>query len=395
MAPSGVLRGARASQRRPPGASPTVTKRDYYEILGVDRDADAEQLKRAYRQLALRYHPDRNPDDAEAEERFKEASEAYAILSDREKRSAYDRFGFAGVSAGAGGSPEDFADFGNLGDVLNELFGDFFGTRRSRRPGRGRRGADLRYRLEIELGDLLQGTEAQLKIPKMRVCDRCQGSGMRPGSQPTSCEACGGVGQLVFQQGFFRVSRPCDRCGGAGQVVRDPCAGCRGRGRVEGQQSLQVKIPAGIENGTRLRLAGEGEAGLAGGPPGDLYVDVSVRPHPFFERDGTDLQCRVPIPFVQAALGAQITVPTLEGKETLSIAAGTQSGDVVTLRSRGLPALGSPRRGDLQVEIITEIPVKLTARQRKLLEQFAAESGSEVSPAAVSFLDKLRDFLGS
>ena len=376
-----------------------MSKRDYYEVLSVDRRADAEQLKKAYRRLALQYHPDRNPDDPAAEEKFKEASEAYAVLSDPEKRAAYDRFGHAGVGAGAPGGGFDFGgDFGNLGDVLNDLFGDFFGSRggpgRSRR-GRGRRGADLRYQLEIDLQHVVTGHEAKIQIPKMRPCETCRGSGARPGTGPSACEVCRGSGQMMFQQGFFRISRPCDACGGAGEVIRERCSDCRGQGRLEGQQTLQVKIPPGVETGSRLRLPGEGEAGISGGPPGDLYVDIAVRPHPFFERDGADLICQVPLPFAQAALGAEIEVPTLEGKETLRIPEGTQSGEVFTLRGKGVLGLSSRLRGDLHVQIFVEVPRRLTGSQRELLERFAEETGTDVSPESHSFLEKLRNFLGS
>jgi len=374
-----------------------VAKRDYYEVLGVDRSADADALKKAYRALALKYHPDRNPDDPAAEDKFKEASEAYAVLSDPDKRRAYERLGFEGVGAGSGQPGFDFSDMGGFGDVLNDLFGDLFGTRgggaRPRR-GRGRRGADLRYTMEVDLPDLLAVKETTIQIPKMRPCETCDGSGARAGTRPESCTRCRGAGQLMFQQGFFRISRPCDACGGAGEVVKDRCTGCRGAGRVEGEQTLHVKIPAGIEHGTRLRLAAEGEAGLEGGPPGDLYVDVAVRPHPLFERDGGDLHCQVPIPFVQAALGAEIEVPTLDGKETLRVPEGTQSGKTFRLHGKGLPSLGSRTRGDQIVQIFVEVPTKLTDRQRDLLEQFAGDSGTEVSPVTKGFLDKLRDFLG-
>jgi molecular chaperone DnaJ len=372
-----------------------LSKRDYYEVLGVERSADAEQLKKAYRALALKYHPDRNPDDPAAEDRFKEASEAYAVLSDPERRRAYDRFGHEGVGAGAGFP--DFGDLGAFGDVLNDLFGDLFGTRgggsRSRR-GRGRRGADLRYQLDIELREVLEGKDARITIPKMRACGSCSGSGARAGTRPESCARCRGTGQLMFQQGFFRISRPCDACGGAGEVVRERCPSCRGAGRVESQQTLSVKIPAGVEHGTRLRLAGEGEAGIEGGPSGDLYVDVAVKPHPFFTRDGPDLHCQVPVRFVQAALGAEVEVPTLEGKVTLRIPEGTQSGKVLRLAGKGLPSLGGRARGDQLVQIFVEVPTRLTDRQRELLEQFAHESGAEVSPVTRGFLEKLRDFFG-
>lgn len=373
-----------------------MSKRDYYEVLGVARTANADELKKAYRALALEFHPDRNPDDPAAEERFKQASEAYAVLADPGKRRTYDRFGFEGV--GAGGAPGfgDFGDFGNIGDVLNDLFGDFFGTRRGAggQRGRGRRGADLRYQLEIDLAEVLSGKEASIDIPKMRPCGTCDGSGARPGSSAETCSRCRGAGQVMFQQGFFRISRPCDACGGAGELLRDRCSECRGAGRIEGQQALKVKIPPGIESGSRLRLAGEGEAGIAGGPPGDLYVDIALRPHPFFERDGMDLHCQVPVPFAQAALGAEIEVPTLEGRVTMRIPEGTQSGKVLQLRGHGLPGLTTRNRGDQLVEIFVEVPTKLTARQRELLEQFAEASGTDVSPVTKRFLEKLREFLG-
>lgn len=376
---------------------PALPKRDYYEVLGVARDASEAEFKKAYRKIALESHPDRNPGDAAAEDRFKEASEAYAVLSDPEKRRAYDRFGFAGVGAGGpGGAGPDFGDLGNFTDIFNDLFGDLFGQRAGggRRRGRGQRGADLRYNLEIALSDVLNGLESKIRIPKMRPCKVCEGSGLKPGTKPESCGRCRGTGQLMFQQGFFRISRPCDECGGAGEVARHRCTDCRGAGRVESSQTIAVTIPAGIEEGQRLRLAGEGEAGIAGGPPGDLYVVVSIRPHPFFERDGMDLLCEVPIPFAKAALGAEIEVPTLEGKVSLRVPEGTQSGTVMKLRAKGLPALRSSARGDQLVRIFVEVPTKITDRQRELLEQFAAESGHEVSPQHKSFLDKLRDLFG-
>ncbi|HZO10020.1 MAG TPA: molecular chaperone DnaJ, partial [Myxococcota bacterium] len=278
-----------------------MPKRDYYEILGVPRDADVEALKKAYRRLALQYHPDRNPDDPEAEERFKEASEAYAVLSDADKRRAFDRFGFEGVGAGGAGGFQDFGDLGNFTDLFNDLFGDLFGQRPGgRRRGRSQRGADLRYNLEIELRDVVTGLDAQVQIPKMRPCGTCQGSGARAGTRPEACSRCRGSGQVVLQQGFFRISRPCEVCGGVGEIVRERCTECRGAGRIEGMQSIKVKVPAGVDEGMRLRLAGEGEAGIAGGQPGDLYVVISLRPHPVFERQGSELVCQVPIPFTQA-----------------------------------------------------------------------------------------------
>ena len=301
---------------------------------------------------------------------------------------------------GAGGFHDfsDLAEFGNLGDVLNDLFGDFFGARGGmggQRRGRGHRGADLRYQLDIDLTDVLSGHEARVEIPKMRPCETCGGNGARPGTSPTPCNTCRGTGQRMFQQGFFRISRPCDACGGAGEVIAERCTTCRGQGRREGVQHLSVKVPAGVEDGTRLRLSGEGEAGIAGGRPGDLYVDVRVRPHPFFEREGPHLICEVPIPFVKATLGGEIEVPTLEGKETLRVPEGTQSGKTFVLRGQGVPSLRSRARGDLHVRILVEVPTRLTERQRELLEQFADATGTDVSPAAKGFLDKLRDVFGS
>ncbi len=377
-----------------------MAERDYYEVLGVPRNASEAGLKKAYRKLALEFHPDRNPGNPEAEETFKTVSEAYAVLSDAEKRAAYDRFGFKGLRGPGGAGAPDFGDIGGFTDLFNDLFGDVFGSGRSRgRRGRGQRGADLRYNLDVELKDILSGTEATIRIPKMRPCSECGGSGARPGTGPETCDRCHGSGQMIYQQGFFRVARPCDGCGGEGQVIRHRCGKCRGAGRVEGQQTIQVKVPAGVEDGARLRLTGEGEAGIAGGPPGDLYVVISVLAHPLFERDGTDLHCEVPLSFVQAALGSEIEVPTLEGRVKMQIPEGTQSGKLLRLRGKGLPPL-RPRsdpaqlarlRGDLYVRIFVEVPTKLNDRQRQLLGEFAAESGTELSPASKSFMEKLRD----
>ena len=368
-----------------------MAKRDYYEILGVDRNVGPDELKQAYRKIALRDHPDRNPGDAEAEERFKEASEAYAVLSDAEKRRAYDQFGFAGVGGAGGPGGFDFGDFGSFTDVFNDLFGDLFGARPGQRRGRGQRGADLRYNLEIELIQVLEGLESEIKIPKMRPCRTCEGSGARPGTSPETCDTCRGTGQRVLQQGFFRISRPCEACAGAGEIVRDRCGDCRGVGRIEGEQTISVRVPAGIDEGTRLRLTGEGEAGVAGGPPGDLYVVVSIKPHPLFEREGPDVHCQVPISVVQAALGDEVEIPTLEGVVTMRIPEGIQSGKALRLRGKGLPTLRTAARGDQIVHIFVETPTQLTERQRELLQEFAAEGGHEVSPVTKGFLDKLRD----
>ena len=376
-----------------PKAQAQVAKRDYYDVLGVPRDADEATLKKAYRKIALENHPDRNPGDEAAEDRFKEASEAYSALSDPDKRRAYDRFGFEAV--GAGGGPGGFTDFGDLGnftDLFNDLFGDLFGGPRGRRrAGRGQRGADLRYNLEIELSDVISGTEASIQIPKMRVCGTCSGSGARPGTRPERCSRCGGGGNVVLQQGFFRISRPCEVCAGTGEIIRERCSECRGAGRIGGQQSIRVKVPAGVEDGMRLRLSGEGEAGIAGGPPGDLFVVISVRPHPLFEREGQDLHCQVPISVVQAALGDEIDVPTLEGKVKLRVPEGSQTGKTLRLRGKGMPSLRSSARGDQLLHLFVEVPTRLSKRQRELLEEFAAESGDEVSPVTRGFLDKLRE----
>lgn len=379
-----------------------MSKRDYYDVLGVERGASETELKKAYRKLAMECHPDRHPDDPAAEERFKQVSEAYSVLSDAEKRARYDRFGHAGLGGPGGGPGADFGDLGNFGDLFNDLFGDIFGGgggRGGSRRGRGQRGADLRYNLEITLDDVVNGCEPRLKIPRMNRCSTCSGSGAAEGAKPSRCGRCEGTGQLVFQQGFFRVNRPCDACGGAGEVITNPCPTCRGAGRVEGQQTIQVKVPPGIEEGARLRVTGEGEAGIAGGPPGDLYVVMVLREHPLFRREGTDLHLEVPIPFVQAALGGEIDVPTLDGRVKLSIPEGTQSGRVLRLRGKGLPPL-QPRldpeqlkkmRGDLYVKVFVEVPTKLNSRQRELLEEFAAQSGHEVSPTTRGFVEKLRD----
>lgn len=368
-----------------------MAKRDFYEVLGVSRDASESELKKAYRAKAMADHPDRNPGDTAAEERFKESSEAYAILSDPEKRKAYDRFGHAGVGAGApGGGFQDFGDLGNVSDLFNDLFGDIFGGRGGQRRGRGQRGADLRYNLEIDFADVLSGVEPKIKIPKMRPCGACEGNGARPGTRPETCGRCRGTGQVVMQQGFFRISRPCDDCGGAGEIVRERCVECRGSGRIEGEQTITVRVPPGADDGTRLRLSGEGEAGVSGGPPGDLYVVISVRAAEKFERDGQDVHLAVPVSFPQAALGAEIEVETLEGSVNLTIPAGTQSGKVFRLRGKGFPSLRSAGRGDQLVHVYVEVPSRLTKRQRELLEELAEESGGLGSPSP-GFLDKIRN----
>lgn len=362
-------------------------KRDYYEILGVDRNAAPAELKRAYRKLAHEHHPDKNPDDPEAEARFKEASEAYAVLSDPEKRSTYDRFGHAGISGGQGGDPfAGFDPFSSFGDLFNEFFGgDLFGQRRG--GGNGRRGADLRYQLDVEFQDAAFGSETQIRIPRHEPCEECDGVG----GDVETCPRCNGMGQIQLQQGFFRIARPCDRCSGMGQSLKRACDACRGQGRTETVVDRTVKIPEGAFTGLTLRYRGEGEAGMRGGSTGDLNVVINVRPHPIFERDDLDVLCELPISMAQAALGCDVEVPTLRGVKSISIQPGTQSGDVVRLRGEGIPRLGGGPRGDQLVRIFVEVPARLTAEQRELLERFAEISGDDVAPRQRGFLDKLRD----
>jgi molecular chaperone DnaJ len=353
----------------------SVAKRDYYEVLGVDRQATDQQIKSAYRKLALKYHPDRNSGDKKAEEAFKEAAEAYAILADRDKRAAYDRFGHAGVSGAAGGAggfdPTIFADFSDifsgLGDVFG--FGDIFGQRRRR--GGPQRGADLRYDLEISFDESAAGTETTIQIPREETCETCSGSGAAAGTSPETCAQCRGTGQLRYQQGFLTVARPCPNCRGTGKTIAKPCQTCRGAGRVGRERKLTVKIPAGIATGQRLRLYGEGEHGSAGGPPGDLYVVVHVQEHPFFHREEDDLYCEMPISFPTLALGGDIKVPTLNGREELNIPAGTQPGARFKLRGKGMPHVGGRGHGDLHVIARVAVPKKLTREQRHLLEELA------------------------
>ena len=354
-----------------------MSKRDFYEVLGVGRTASEQEIKSAYRKLALKYHPDRNPGDHQAEERFKEAAEAYAVLADAQKRSLYDRFGHAGVSgvAGAGSAgfdPSVFVGFedilGGLGDIFG--FGDLFGG--GRRRGGPQRGADLRYDLEISFEEAARGTETTIQIPRAEACETCGGTGAAKGTGPTTCPMCHGRGQLRYQQGFFTVARTCGQCRGTGQVIATPCETCHGAGHVTKERKLTVKIPAGIATGQRLRLYGEGEHGSAGGPPGDLYVVVDVHPHEFFERDGNDLHCVVPVSFTTLALGGDISVPALlEGEESVTLPSGTQTGTTFRLRGKGMPDVSGRGRGDLLVAVHGTVPKKLTKEQRAALEQLA------------------------
>jgi molecular chaperone DnaJ len=374
-----------------------MAKRDYYEVLGVSRGANEAEIKSAYRKLAVRYHPDKNPGDAEAEEKFKEAAEAYSVLSVAEQRARYDRFGHAGVSSGAGAQANWGAQgFGGIEDILGDLFGfgDVFGGGRASggRRGAAQRGADLRYDLEMTLEEASEGMTAQLRIPRLEACEGCKGSGAAPGTQPESCPGCNGTGQVRYQQGFFSVARTCGQCSGAGRVIRTPCEQCRGAGRVEREKQIEVKIPAGVETGSRLRLAGEGEAGAQGGPAGDLYVVIHVKEHDVFERQGNNLYASVPVTFAQAALGSETTVQTLDGQESLKVPAGTQTGTVFRLKGHGMPVLGGRGRGDLFVSVTVVTPTTLTREQRKLLEQLAQIEEKDLSDKGL--MDKVRDIFG-
>ena len=371
-----------------------MAKRDYYETLGLQRGASAQDIKGAYRKLAMQYHPDRNPGDEAAEHRFKEINEAYEVLKDDQKRAAYDQFGHAAFEQGAGGGggrPGGF-DFGSFADVFDDLFGDLAGG--ARRRGANNRGADLRYNLTITLEDAFNGKKAQLRVPTSVACDACSGTGSEGGAAPVACPTCRGMGRVRAQQGFFTLERTCPNCQGAGSVIKDPCQKCQGSGRQQEEKSLAVNIPAGVEDGTRIRLAGEGEAGLRGAPPGDLYIFISVQPHRMFQRQGQDLYCEVPITFATAALGGEIDVPTIEGKRLkLSIPAGTQTGRQFRVRDKGMVELQGKRRGDMFVEVTVETPVHLTKRQQELLREFegAGDGGSTHHPASTGFFAKMKE----
>jgi len=381
-----------------------VSKRDYYEVLEVARDASDQDIKSAYRKLALKFHPDRNPGKPEAEEKFKEAAEAYAVLADADKRSAYDRFGHAGVSSAAGGGfdPTIFADFGDIFGGLRDIFGfgDFFGGGGGGgRRGGPQRGSDLRYDLEISFEESASGMETAVQIPRQESCEACNGTGAAPGTSPAVCPQCGGRGQIRYQQGFFTVAQTCRQCGGAGRVITKACTECRGHGHVAKQRKLTVRIPAGIANGQRLRLYGEGEGGQAGGPAGDLYVVVHVQEHSAFRREGDDLFCRVPVTFPIVALGGEIMVPTLAGPEKVTIPEGTQSGQVFRLRGKGMPSVSGRGRGDLHVVVDVGTPKKLSKEQRHLLEQLGKTmpieklkaSKREESDEDKSVFDRVKD----
>ncbi|WP_114416717.1 molecular chaperone DnaJ [Marinospirillum perlucidum] len=373
-----------------------MAKRDYYEILGVERDADEKAIKKAYRRLAMKYHPDRNSDDPESADKFKEATEAYEILADQEKRAAYDRFGHAGVDPQMGGGAGGFqGGAGNFSDIFGDMFGDIFGGGGGGgRGGRGgaQRGSDLRYQLDLDLEDAVRGTSVKIKVPTLEECDSCNGSGSEDGKAET-CGTCNGMGQVRMQQGFFAIQQTCPSCQGAGQVIKNPCKKCHGEGRVQNSKTLEVKIPAGVDTGDRIRLSGEGEAGRMGGPAGDLYVQVNVRPHPIFERDGANLYCEVPVSFVDATLGGELEVPTLDGRVKLKIPAETQTGKLFRLRGKGVkPVRGGPR-GDLLCRVVLETPVNLTESQKDLLREFHEGTKMEKhSPKKTNWFDGVKKF---
>ncbi len=374
----------------------SAKKMDYYEILGVSRDATESELKNAYRKLAHKYHPDKNPGDKEAEENFKKAAEAYAVLSDAEKRAQYDRFGHAGM----GNIGDDFAHGINIQDIFGDIFGDLFGGgggSGGRRRSQAERGSDLRYDLSIKFEEAAFGCEKDLTIKRLENCSTCNGSGAKPGTQKETCKSCKGTGEIRMQKGFFAIAQTCSTCGGQGARIKDPCTSCRGSGRQPVMHDIKVKVPAGIDEGMKLRYVGEGEGGVLGGPRGDLYVVVNIEPHPIFERDDTNVLCEVPISFVSAALGAKIDVPTLDGKVQMTIPAGTQSGSVFRLREKGIVRMrggNHNKRGDQLVTIKIEIPRKLTSRQKELLKEFADTSEAETHPENKGFFDKVRELFG-
>jgi len=371
-----------------------MSKRDFYEILSVDKGADAKEIKRAYRKLAMKYHPDRNPDDKEAEAKFKEATEAYEILSDEQKRAAYDQFGHAGVDGQAGGGAGGFGG-GNFSDIFGDVFGDIFGGGGGggRRRGGPQRGSDLKYNLELTLEQAVKGAEVKIKVPTLTECGTCNGSGAKDGSQPVTCGTCQGQGQVRMQQGFFSVQQTCPTCHGQGTTIKDPCNSCHGRGVQEETKTLNVKVPAGVDNGDRIRLSGEGEAGTRGGPAGDLYVETHIKPHDIFERDGRNLYCDVPISIADAALGGEIEVPTLDGRVKLKIPAETQSGKLFRLRGKGVVPVRGGSQGDLLCRVMVETPVKLTEHQKKILKEFQASlKGDNPSPCKKTWFDNVKDF---
>jgi molecular chaperone DnaJ len=370
-----------------------MAKRDYYEVLGVDRGADKDTLKKAYRKLAMQFHPDRNPGDEEAERKFKELNEAYDVLKDDEKKAAYDRFGHAAFEGGGPrpGGPGFEGFSGGFADIFEEMFGEFMGGGQRRGANQGR-GSDLRYNMTVTLEEAFNGKQAEIRVPTSVTCDVCEGAGAEKGSRPVACPTCGGRGKTRTQQGFFTIERTCSACGGQGQVIENPCRSCNGSGRQRKEKTLSVNIPAGVEDGTRIRLSGEGEAGMRGAPPGDLYLFLNVQPHPIFQRENAEIFCRVPLEMVTAALGGTIEVPTIEGgRAKVQVPSGTQGGRQFRLRGKGMSILRSPSRGDMYVEVAVETPVNLTDRQRELLEEFQKAGGVEkTSPQSHGFFDRVR-----
>jgi molecular chaperone DnaJ len=368
-------------------------KADFYETLGVERSADEKELKGAFRKLAMKFHPDRNPGDAACEQKFKEINEAYETLKDPQKRAAYDRFGHAAFEGGGGGG--GFAA-GGFSDIFEDIFGEMMGGRQRRSAGGRERGADLRYNMEITLEESYGGKTAQIRVPTSISCTECSGSGAKPGTQPVTCSLCSGSGRVRASQGFFSIERTCPQCHGRGQTIKDPCPKCAGQGRVTEERALSVNIPAGIEDGTRIRLANEGEAGTRGGPPGDLYIFLSVKPHEIFQRDGADLYCKVPISMTTAALGGAFEVTTLDGTQTkVKVPEGTQNGRQFRLKGKGMPILRQPTFGDLYIQTAVETPQNLDKRQRELLEEFERLSSKDNSPQSSGFFSRMRDFFDS
>ena len=375
-----------------------ANKRDFYDILGVARNATDDEIKKAYRKLAMKYHPDRNPDSKEAEGKFKEAKEAYEMLSDPQKRAAYDQYGHAGVDPNMGGFGGGGQGFGGFSDAFGDIFGDIFGGG-SARGGRGGpqvyRGADLRYSMEITLEEAAHGHETQIRVPSWSNCDSCGGDGAEPGSKVETCTTCHGAGQVRVAQGFFSMQQTCPRCSGSGKYIPKPCKKCHGAGKIKSQKTLEVKIPAGIDDGMRIRSSGNGEPGVNGGPSGDLYVEVHIKEHPVFQREGEDLHCEMPISFIDAALGGEIEVPTLSGKASFDVPEGTQSGRVFRLRSKGIKSLRTAFPGDLYIHVQVETPVKLNETQKDLLRKFdesLKSGGSKHSPQQKGWLDRVKDF---
>jgi molecular chaperone DnaJ len=373
------------------GTDKGVAKADFYEVLGVSRDVNDQDLKSAYRKQALKYHPDRNPGDHTAEENFKVASEAYQVLSDPDKRAAYDRYGHAGVGGAGGFNGSPFAGGVDIGDIFGDLFGEMFSTGGGQRGTRQRRGDDLRFDLTINFEDAFFGTEQEVRIRHLETCATCSGRGTSSGRGPTTCTQCGGRGQLRYQQGFFSVARTCNACGGSGQVIGDPCPTCNGQTRVNSELKLKVKVPPGVEEGTRIRYAGEGDAGRSGGPKGDLFIVLAIRPHDFFERNGNDVHCVIPISFPQAALGAEFEIPGLGGPVNLKIPEGTQSGKEIRIRGRGMPYLNEKGSGDMIVRVLVQVPRKLSRAQRELVAKLAETMSVENTPTSPGLLDKMKD----